>query len=109
MLDALAIAIKDVGSVDIAGLSDGELEDAVVGLQAQRDALEAAHARVAHAWNQQRVWAESGAKSGQAWLARATRAPKPACGSLLWLGKRAQLMPAATLAWEAGEIGGDHI
>ena len=83
MFDGLAMAVKELHELDPNDFTDGELSDSVVELQRQRASLEAAEARVVSVWNARRVWATDGARSGAAWLARKTRAPKVECGGRL--------------------------
>jgi hypothetical protein len=109
MLDAVRSAIKELGEVDPRDLTDEELSEVVVEMQALRDAAHAVHAKVAGLWDARRVWASDGAKSGKPWLARKTRASEAACGSLLWLARQRAAMPVAAAAWDAGEIGADHL
>lgn len=109
MVESLALSVKEVVALDAAAMTDDELSDLVVELQRQRDALEAAHTRMARAWDARRVWASDGAKSGTTWLAKRTRAPKSRCGGLLWLGRETAHVRLLAAAWEAGEVGADHV
>ena len=109
MLELLQSAIKELGEIDPRDLTDDELTEVVVGLQQQVDALRAVHAKVAGNWTARRAWASVGARSGAAFLARPTRAPKKACGALLWLARVRSDMPLVAAAWAGGEIGLDHV
>lgn len=105
----LAMAVKELGELDTATLTDDELSELMVDLHRVRTALEAQHARVARAWDTRRVWAADGARSGAAWMGRHTRAPKPDYGGLLWLAQRMNRFPQIYAAWEAGEVTRDHV
>src|SRR5688500_1827290 len=109
MLDGLAAVLKELREVDPNDLCDEELADLVVELHKHRCALEAFEARLTRNFDVRRVWAADGARSGAAWLARRTRAPKAECGGRLWLGRCVEDLPVAAGAWAAGEIGAAHV
>jgi hypothetical protein len=109
VLGELEVAVKEVAATDVAGLADDELTEALVGLRRQIDSLEAALARAGDEWNTRRVWADTGARSGPAELARRTRRPKPEWASLLYLGRKMKRLPLFAEAWLAGEVGSAHV
>ena len=53
-------------------------------------------------------WADSGARSGPAWLATETRLPTPECRRAARLGRRIHGLPHAKAAWLQGRIGAAH-
>jgi hypothetical protein len=109
LLEGVERELKELRDVDPRAMSDEELSEFLVGSHRARAQMEANEARVAQEWNARRVWAASGAKSAAACLARATRAPKQACGSLLWLGRITSEMPVVAEAWAAGDIDAAHV
>jgi len=109
MFGDLAMAVKEVGSLEADTLVDEELTTAVVELATLRSALEAAEARLDAAWDTRRSWAADGARSARACLAHKTREAKGACGSRLWLGRVLAEMDLVAEAWAAGEISADHV
>ena len=109
MFDELGVAIKDLGNLDLDGLTDEELAAAVVDLDTKRNAFAAAEARVLRRFDRRRGWEADGAKSAAAWLARRTRAPQHECGSRLALGRLMDTMAVAAEAMAAGEIGAAHM
>jgi hypothetical protein len=109
VFDGLAIALKDLGSVDTDTLTDAELADAVVELNHQHEVFEAARVRLVRAFDSRRVFAADGAKTAAVWLAVRTRAPKHECSRMVRRSRACDLLPVAAQAWAAGEVGGAHI
>lgn len=109
MLGELDVAVKEVAAVDAAGLTDEELSEVLVALRRQLDSLESSLACLGDEWNTRRVWADSGARSGAAHLARETRRPKREWASLLFLGRKVQRLPLLADAWAAGDVGASHV
>jgi hypothetical protein len=109
VLGELEVAVKEVAAMGAAGLADEELSEALVTLRRQIDSLESSLARLGDEWNTRRVWADTGARSGAAELARRTQRPKAEWGSLLHLGRKVKRVRLVADAWRAGEIGAAHV
>src|SRR5690348_14779412 len=108
MFDELGMVVKELGAIDTDVLTDEELAQAVVELSRQRDAFEAARARMVRAFDIRRVFAADGAKTAAVWMSVRTRAPKVECSRIVRRGRTCELLPVAAAAWAAGEIGGAH-
>lgn len=108
-LSELLVEVKELAELDPDGLRGDELSELIVALHQVRTMLEAHHARVAAAWDAQRVWAADGARNGAVWMARHTQAPKSDYGGLLWLARQRRRFPLVYAAWEAGEITRAHV
>jgi hypothetical protein len=109
VLGELEVAVKEVAVMAAAGLADDELSETLVALRRQIDSLESSLARLGDEWNTRRVWADTGARSGAAELARRTRRPKAEWGSLLHLGRKVKRVRLVAEAWRAGDIGAAHV
>ena len=75
VLDRAAAVLAELREVDLDGLVDDSLSDAVLALQRLRGGLDVAEARVLARWEAQGCWRASGAKTGAAWLAWKQRVP----------------------------------
>jgi hypothetical protein len=71
--------------------------------------LEGLQAMALGRWDGEKVWSETGAKSGAAALAHRTRHSKVACASKVALGRTMRKLPVAASAFVAGEISADHV
>jgi hypothetical protein len=109
LLDALGAAQKELGEVDLASLSDEELNDLAVETMRRQAAQDALTARIVAACAQREAWRDDGAKSAAAWLARKTGAPRSECGSRIALGKALRDLPRISDAFGAGEVGTAHV
>ncbi|MGQ0433944.1 MAG: DUF222 domain-containing protein [Microthrixaceae bacterium] len=112
MADAVALldtASSAVGLVDPDGLTSSELTDAILLAQRVRAQVEAAEARLLGRWDADRVWQDSGAKSGAAWLAREQRLPIQTTRQRIRHARALRSLPAAEAAWAAGEIDRTHL
>lgn len=112
MADAAALidgASHALTQVDPAGLTSSELTDVVLQVQRLRAQLEAAEARVLARWDADRVWQDSGAKSGAAWLARMQRLPIQVTRQRIRHARALRSLPAIEAAWAAGEIDRTHL
>lgn len=106
MVEELVAAIDELVAADPSSLADS---DTVLELQRQRARLEAAEARVAAAWDAERVWAADGARTGAAWLASRARIPQATARRTIRLGRALRHLPASEAAWMAGTITGAHV
>lgn len=109
LLEATTICLDALGSIDLDGLVDADLESAVTCLQQQRSRLEAAEARLLDRWESSRVWQESGAKSPAAWLAWRQRIPIQIARQRMRHAREVRDLPAISSAWAAGEIDRSHV
>ncbi|MGQ0431438.1 MAG: DUF222 domain-containing protein [Microthrixaceae bacterium] len=112
MVDAVALldtASTSIGLIEPDGLTSGELSDALLRMQRLRGQLEAAEARVLARWDADRVWQDSGAKSGAAWLAREQRLPIQTTRQRIRHARALRTLPAVEHAWSAGEIDRTHL
>lgn len=106
LLDAASSA---VGALDPDGLTASELTEAILLAQRLRSQLEAAEARLLARWDADRVWHDSGAKSGAAWLAREQRLPIQTTRQRIRHARALRTLPAVEDAWSAGEIDRTHL
>ncbi|MCU1486795.1 MAG: hypothetical protein JWN67_3541 [Actinomycetia bacterium] len=92
--------------MDPAALADTR---SIVELRRQIDQLEAVAVRATAAWDAEKVWAPSGAKSGAALLARQCRHPLTETQRWIRLGRQLRSMPATAAAWLAGDLSEHHV
>jgi hypothetical protein len=109
VLERVDEALAALGRVDLDGLGDDTLCDAVLVLQRQRGRFDAAEARVLDRWNAQGCWKASGAKTAAAWLAWKTRVPIQVARQRLRHARAVRNLPAVADAWAAGEIDRAHV
>ncbi|MGQ0433221.1 MAG: DUF222 domain-containing protein [Microthrixaceae bacterium] len=112
MADAVALldtASTSIGLVDPDGLTSSELTDAILLTQRVRAQLEAAEARLLARWDADRVWQDSGAKSGAAWLAREQRLPIQTTRQRIRHARALRVLPAVEHAWASGDIDRIHL
>ncbi|MGQ0432143.1 MAG: DUF222 domain-containing protein [Microthrixaceae bacterium] len=112
MADAVALldaASASVALVDPDGLSSAELTEAILLAQRVRAQLEAAEARLLGRWDADRVWQDSGAKSGAAWLAREQRLPIQTTRQRIRHARALRTLPEVETAWASGEIDRTHL
>lgn len=107
-LGGLALEVKEVASLDVATLDDDELQAIVLELDRLASSLDAARAALVAAFDARRSWADTGARSCAAYLAKNTGRPKAECGSLVTLGRRLRNLPLVAAAWAAGDIHEAH-
>ena len=77
VLDRAAAVLAELHAVDLDGVDDDSLSDAVLAMQRLRGRLDVGEARVLSRWDAQGAWRASGAKTGAAWLAWKQRVPDP--------------------------------
>lgn len=106
LLDAVSGALAQV---DPDGLTSTELSDAVLQVQRLRAQLEAVEARLLARWDADRVWQDSGAKSGAAWLARMQRLPTQTTRQRIRHARALRSLPEVEAAWAAGELDRTHL
>lgn len=106
LLDA---ASSSLAQVEPEGLTSSELTDAVLQLQRLRARLEATEARLLARWDADRVWQDSGAKSGAAWLARMQRLPIQTTRQRIRHARALRSLPAVESAWVDGEVDRTHL
>lgn len=97
-----------LAGVDVDGLSDGELEELLVGLHRQDQRRAACEARLLAVYEARKAYAHDGSRSAAARLARQTGADREVFKAQVRLGRRLQLMPGVAAALAAGEITTEH-
>ncbi len=109
VLDRAAAALAELRAVDLDGVGDDVLCDAVLALQRLRGGFEVAEARVLSRWDAQGCWRASGAKTGAAWLAWRQHLPITVARQPLRHARALRTLPAVEDAWGSGEIDRTHV
>ncbi len=109
VLDRARAVLAELREVDLDGLADDTLSEAVLSTQQLRGALDAGEARVLSRWDAQRCWQPSGAKTGAAWLAWKQRVPIGVARQRLRHARALRDLPAIDEAWASGEIDRAHV
>jgi len=109
VLDRAGALLAELGNVDLDGLGDDALSDAVLTMQRLRGGLDAAEARVLSRWDAQGCWRASGAKTGAAWLAWQQHLPISVARQRLRHAKAMRTLPAVEEAWAGGAIDRSHV
>lgn len=97
-LGGLELEIKELAALDPDTLDDAELSGLIVEVAKLRTRFGAVEVGLSAVWDGRRAWADEGARSGAAWLARNIHEPKPACGARLWLGRKLRHLPLVAVA-----------
>ena len=109
VLERVAAVLAELHAVDLDGVDDDSLSDAVLAMQRLRGRLDAADARVLSRWDAQGAWRASGAKTGAAWLAWQQRVPIQVARQRLRHARALGTLPAVEEAWSAGHIDRSHV
>lgn len=109
VLARAAAAIAELHDLDLDGLDDESLSDAVLRLQRLRGGLEASEARVLSRWDALGCWRPSGAKTGSAWLAWKQRVPIQVARQRMRHARALRTLPAVEQAWAAGDVDRAHL
>ena len=109
VLDRLDAVLAELHEVDLDGLADDTLSDAVLSMQRLRGRLDVAEASVLSRWDAQRCWQPSGAKTGAAWLAWKQRLPTQVARQRLRHARALRTLPAVEEAWATGDIDRAHV
>jgi hypothetical protein len=109
VLDRAAGVLAELREVDLDGLGDDALSDAVLALQRLRGGVDVAEARVLSRWDAQGCWRASGAKTGAAWLAWKRRVPIQVARQRVRHARALRSLPAIEQAWGVGEIDRSHV
>ena len=104
-----AAVLAELHAMDLDGVDDDSLSDAVLASQQVRGRLDAAEARVLSRWDAQGAWRASGAKTGAAWLAWKQRVPIQVARQRLRHARALRTLPAIEEAWAAGDIDRAHV
>jgi hypothetical protein len=91
------------------GLTDGELDEALVALVRQRHRLAAVTGRLAGRWEARQVWAGDGSRSPAARLSRDGRCSLATARVELRRARALASMPATATAVLAGQLSPDHV
>jgi hypothetical protein len=106
VIDALLGDLEALAEMDPDVLADS---DSVLALHRAVSSLEALTARATARWDARKQWAVDGAKSGGAWLAAKTHAPRRDVNRRLRLGRAIRSMPHTEQAWLEGSITSAHV
>jgi len=109
VLDRAHAVLAELRGLDLDGVGDDVLSDAVLELQRLRGSLDVAEARVLGRWDAQGGWRASGAKTAGAWLAWKQRVPIEVARQRLRHARALRSMPAVEEAWGDGEIDRSHL
>jgi hypothetical protein len=109
VLHRVAAVLSELRELDLDGLPDDTLSDAVLAMQRLRGGLDVAEARVLSRWDAQRCWQPSGARTGAAWLTWKQRVPIQVARLRLRHARALRTLPAVEEAWAAGEIDRSHV
>ena len=109
VLDRAAGVLAELHALDLDGIDDDSLSDAVLAMQRLRGRLDAAEARVLSRWDAQGAWRASGAKTGSAWLAWKQRVPIQVARQRMRHARALRTLPAVEEAWAAGDIDRSHV
>jgi hypothetical protein len=106
VIEGLASTIDELVDADPGTLADSET---LVALHRELARLDGLVARASARWDAQKQWAIDGAKSGGAWLAAKTHAPRRDMNRRLRLGRAIRSMPCTETAWLEGSITSAHV
>lgn len=109
VLGRAATVLAELRAVDLDGVGDDALSEAVLGLQHLRGSLDAAEACVLARWDAQGCWRASGAKTGAAWLAWKEQLPIGVARQRIRHARALRALPAVEEAWADGEIDRSHL
>ena len=109
LLDRLTEAIDGLADLDVDGLDDTELYEAVAAIGGLATRLEAIWCRLIATWDRRQLWADNGSKSPGARLARETHHRRSDCDRLVRRARDLASMPATRQAYAAGELSGAHV
>ena len=109
VLERAGAVLAELQALDLDGVDDDTLTDAVLGMQRLRCGLEVAEARVLSHWDAQGVWRPSGAKSAAAWLAWRQHLPIGVTRQRMRHARALRDLPAVEEAWGGGEIDRSHV
>ncbi|MEY2451235.1 MAG: hypothetical protein QOD92_809 [Acidimicrobiaceae bacterium] len=100
-------SISALEAIDPAALSDGQLHELVIELQAADARLAAVRGGLLSAWDGRRLWADDGSKAGWGRLARECRLSSRSAKREMVRARKLATMPAAALALAAGTLSVD--
>ncbi len=109
VLDRADAVLAELHGLDLDGLADESLTEAVMATQRLRGRLDVAEARLLSRWDAQRCWQPSGAKTGAAWLAWQQRIPVGVARQRLRHARALRTLPAVEAAWGEGCIDRSHV
>jgi hypothetical protein len=109
VLDGADAVLAELHGLDLDGLAEESLTEAVLVTQRLRGRLDSAEARLLSRWDAQKCWKPSGAKSGAAWLAWKQRVPIGVARQRVRHARALRTLPAVEAAWASGEIDRSHV
>jgi hypothetical protein len=97
LLDAL-------NGLDLSGVSDGEVRDALMAAEGLRARCEAAVTRLVGEFGARRVWAGDGAQNAATWLRTGARVQRARAGRLVRHARHLRALPVTWIAYAGGDI-----
>lgn len=99
----------EVGAVDPAGLTDGDLVAFIVEFRRLADAAEACWIDAVGELDRRALWRSDGARSTVGWLRRECRASRPFAVTVVSVARALHDLPRTDDAFRAGRISLDHV
>jgi hypothetical protein len=109
VLHRASAVLAELRQLDLDGVPDDTLTDAVLTMQRLRGAFEAGEARLLTRWDSQGGWRTSGAKTAAAWLSWKQQIPIETARTRLRHARAVRDLPSVDAAWADGEIDRAHI
>jgi hypothetical protein len=109
VLHRVGAALAELREVDLDGVDDDTLAEAVLAMQGLRGGFESAEAELLARWESQGGWRASGAKTAAAWLSWQQRIPIEVARQRLRHARAVRDLPAVAEAWAGGEIDRAHL
>jgi hypothetical protein len=101
--------LAELRAIDLDGVDDDTLADAVLAMERVRGGFDAAEARLLARWDAQGGWRASGAKTAAAWLSWHQRIPIQVARQRLRHARAVRDLPAVVEAWANGDIDRAHV
>lgn len=108
-LGVLATGVEAVLDLDLDSLDAEGLHEAVVAMRRLASRFDAAEARLIDRWDQDRVWATDGSRSGGARLGRDARCDPNTANRVLRRARKLRSMPTTRAAHRSGDLSSDHV
>ena len=107
--ERLQRSAEALADIDVHGLSDTALGEALVDLHRAQGVLDASIARLTAAFDLRKTWAADGAKSAAAWLAHRCHTSRVAMRRQVRTARRLRSMPLTAAALRAGRLDDQHV
>lgn len=109
IMERAGAVLAELRGLDLDGLADEVLSDAVLAAQRLRGSLDVAEARLLARWDARGVWRPSGAKTAAAWLAWREHLPIGVARQRVRQARALRNLPAVEAAWGAGDVDRSHV